>query len=85
MVEVMAAGVDGAADLVRGMPGVADTQVFGERLHVTLDGVEDGDVTRFAAALGTTRLAGAPLRGVSPTLEDVFIAKLTAKEAASAR
>lgn len=84
MVEVMAAGVAGAEDIVRGVPGVAGTQVFGERLHVTLDGTADEDVQRFTDGLGSTALSGAPTREVLPTLEDVFIAKLTGPDPTSA-
>jgi ABC-2 type transport system ATP-binding protein len=80
MVEVMAAGVADAADIVRGVPGVADTQVFGERLHVTLDGTTEADVQRFSDRLGGTALAHATMRAVQPTLEDVFIARLAAED-----
>jgi ABC-2 type transport system ATP-binding protein len=84
MVELIAHG-SGAADAVRGLPGVVDAQVFGERIHVTLDGDSEQSEHEFARALEQTALAGAAIRRVQPTLEDVFIARLSAeKEAARA-
>jgi ABC-2 type transport system ATP-binding protein len=80
MLELVAHGAE-AADIVRGLPGVADAQVFGERIHVTLTG-DAGDVEdRFTRALQTTRLAGVPVRRVQPSLEDVFIARLSGETA----
>ena len=76
MLELVAHGVD-AADIVRRLPGVSDAQVFGERLHVTLAGDAPDIEERFAQALQSTSLAGAPMRRVPPSLEDVFIARLS--------
>jgi len=76
MLEVIAPGA-AAADILRRLPGVVDAQVFGERVHVTLDhelgAIDEG----FRAALQETPLAGAPVRQVQPSLEDVFIAQLS--------
>jgi drug efflux transport system ATP-binding protein len=84
MVEIIAHGNE-AAEIVRGLPGVADAQVFGERIHVTLAGDSEESEERFARALTQTALAAAPIRRVQPSLEDVFIARLSAeKEAARA-
>jgi hypothetical protein len=70
------------------VPGVVDVQVFGERLHLTLapstEGAGDDAVERVARALASTDLAGASVRAVQPSLEDVFIATLSRKEKASA-
>jgi ABC-2 type transport system ATP-binding protein len=75
MLEVIAAGA--LSDELARLPGVADVQVFGERVHVTLaDGTETLEA-RFRAALADTPLAGAPVRRVQPSLEDVFIARLS--------
>jgi drug efflux transport system ATP-binding protein len=76
MLELVAHGAD-AADIVRRLPGVSDAQVFGERLHVTLAGDAPEIEERFAQALQSTTLAGAPMRRVQPSLEDVFIARLS--------
>ena len=76
MVEVIAPH-RASAEILRRLPGVVDAQLFGERIHVTLaDGGEDADA-RFKAALQATALSGAPVRSVQPSLEDVFIARLS--------
>jgi len=76
MLEVIAPG-RAAADILRGLPGVADAQVFGERVHVTLADGGEATEQRFRSALASTPLASAPLRVVPPSLEDVFIARLS--------
>ena len=84
IVEVMAPGRVDAADVARALPGVSDVQVFGERLHLTLDSESDEAVAAVARAIAATPLAGASVRAVPPSLEDVFIATLARKEQASA-
>ena len=79
LVEVIASGAARAVEVIRQIPGVADAQVFGERLHVTLADTDDRAVTRFAEALRATPLRDASIRPVPPSLEDVFIAQLAAK------
>jgi len=69
-----------AADIVRRLPGVADAQVFGERIHVTLERDDDAVENGFMRALQATPLAGMPARRVQPSLEDVFIARLSAEK-----
>jgi ABC-2 type transport system ATP-binding protein len=82
MLEVIAPGRI-AADVLRGLPGVVDAQVFGERVHVTLAGGDDAEAG-FRAALASTTLAQAPVRAVTPSLEDVFIARLSGGESVHA-
>jgi ABC-2 type transport system ATP-binding protein len=77
MLEVIAPGRE-SARILRSLPHVADAQLFGERVHVTLTDSEEGAEARFVAALGDTPLAGAPLRPIAASLEDVFIARLAA-------
>ena len=84
VIEVGGTAGTGAADLVRTLPGVTDSQVFGDRLHVTLQEGSDAAVRQFVAALRSTPLASAAVRRVPPSLEDVFIARLAGKEAAGA-
>jgi len=83
MLEVIAPG-RAAADILRGLPGVVDAQVFGERVHVTLGNVGDSAEAEFRAALASTPLARAPVRAVPPSLEDVFIARLAGAESSHA-
>jgi hypothetical protein len=70
--------------VARRLPGVSDVQVFGERLHLTLDSEADAAVDAVVRGIGGTPLAGAIVRAVPPSLEDVFIATLARKEQASA-
>jgi ABC-2 type transport system ATP-binding protein len=84
IVELIAPGVLDAAVVAKALPGVADVQVFGERLHLTLAVDGDGAVDAVARAVAQTPLAGAHVRAVPPSLEDVFIATLARKEQAGA-
>jgi len=79
MLEVIAPG-RAAADILRGLPAVVDAQVFGERVHVTLDDRGDDAEREFRAALASTPLANVPVRPVPPSLEDLFIARLSGGE-----
>jgi ABC-2 type transport system ATP-binding protein len=80
LVEVVAPGVAAAIDAVRVLPGVADAQAFGDRLHVRLSAADAGTVDAFSAALHRELLPGARVRGVEASLEDIFIATLEQKE-----
>jgi ABC-2 type transport system ATP-binding protein len=80
IVEIGSSGGWRLADVVASLPGVVNAQVFGERLHVTLQDMSAAGLERFAAALRATPLAGAALRLVPPSLEDVFIARLSEEE-----
>jgi ABC-2 type transport system ATP-binding protein len=83
MLEIIAPGRT-AADILRGLPGVVDAQVFGERIHVTLGNGGDDAESAFRAALASTPLARVPVRAVPPSLEDVFIARLSGAESSHA-
>ena len=76
MLEILAHGT-AAAESLRGLPCVHDAQVFGERIHITLDDDSPACEERFRAALRATSLADALIRSVQPSLEDVFIARLS--------
>ena len=52
-------------------------------VHVTLAG-DDGAEDEFRAALASTALAEAPVRAVTPSLEDVFIARISGGESVHA-
>ena len=79
VLEVSGARTD--VDIVRRLPGVTDAQIFGDRLHVTLAGTAGDAIERFTVELGRTPMAEASVRPVPPSLEDVFIARLSGKEA----
>jgi ABC-2 type transport system ATP-binding protein len=80
MLEVRARGEPDALDTIRGTPGVADVQVFGERLHVRLTDAGDEAVSRITAELQSTSLAHSTVRTVPASLEDVFIARLAEEQ-----
>ena len=83
VIEVVAEGAVAAAERLRTLPGVVDAQLFGDRVHVTLGGGSDETITRFAGRVENV-LRGAQVRPVLPSLEDVFIARLSAEENAGA-
>jgi len=77
MLEVSAEGSRPPIDALGRLPGVDDVQLFGDRAHVRLSG-ENGDaVRRVAAGLKEAGIAGAVVRAVPPSLEDVFIHLVT--------
>jgi ABC-2 type transport system ATP-binding protein len=76
MLEILAHGT-AAAESLRALPCVHDAQIFGERIHITLDDDSPACEERFRAALRATPFADAQVRSVQPSLEDVFIARLS--------
>ena len=61
-----------ARDLIRGLPGVLSTALFGNTVHAVLrDGAEARE--RVAGALREAGLSSEELRPVEPSLEDVFL------------
>ncbi|MCJ7630373.1 MAG: ABC transporter ATP-binding protein [Longimicrobiales bacterium] len=66
-------------DLIRGMPGVVSTALFGNSVHAVL--AEGGEaLMRLAEALVVAGLAADKVEPVEPTLEDVFLHLVRAKE-----
>jgi ABC-2 type transport system ATP-binding protein len=88
MVEIVAEPRRGAVSVLRGAPGVADVEAFGERLHASLpDEAPDraGEVaSRLAARLREAGLDVRSARPTTPSLEDVFIGRIRARESAAA-
>jgi len=82
LVEILATPRDRARQLLAARPEVADIEAFGERLHVTLRGVDPGAAhdasSRIAADLAAAGIEVQAARPVAPSLEDIFIAKLRA-------
>jgi len=76
MLEILAHGT-AAAESLRALPCVHDAQIFGERIHITLNDDSPACEERFRAALRATSLADAQVRSVQPSLEDVFIARIS--------
>ena len=65
-------------DLLAGMPGIDDVQLFGDRAHVRIlaRNVHDS-VQTLTKELRDRGIAGASVRAVPPSLEDVFIDLVT--------
>ena len=87
LVEIVAEPRRAAADALRATPGVADVQVFGERLHATLpSGAEEEGEEAASALASRLRAAGVKVlsaRPTTPSLEDVFIGRIRAREGAA--
>ncbi len=67
----------GARRVLRGDPAVRSVEVFGETLHALVDSAEAA-IPKLRASLAGARIDGAVLQRVAPTLEDAFVARLTA-------
>ena len=80
VMEVIASERDRVTRVIRQLPGVADVQLFGERIHVRLLPQSPfADSDRLAAELTSAGVPVDSIRRVPPSLEDVFIARV-AKE-----
>ena len=75
--------VRAARDAAAGVPGVAHATVFGEWLHVTVTG-EDDVAGRLDAALRAAGCAVHERRPLEPSLEDVFMDRVSEADAAGA-
>jgi ABC-2 type transport system ATP-binding protein len=88
MVELVAEPRRRAAELLRRARGVAEVEVFGERLHATLPGADPAGARSEADTLAEAlREAGVLVHSARPTvpsLEDVFIGRIRARDAAAA-
>ena len=83
--EVIVASSREALDRLSGQKDITSAQVFGDRLHVWIDHGDREFATRsVTAALSAAALTPQSVRAIVPSLEDVFIARITAKSAGSA-
>jgi ABC-2 type transport system ATP-binding protein len=84
MVEVVAEPRRRAVELLRTTPGVAEVEVFGERLHAMLPAAAAGsgvqEARRLADALQAAGVEVRSARPAVPSLEDVFIGRLRARD-----
>ncbi len=88
IIELLARPKRRAAELLLRLGGVTEVESFGERLHATLSGVAAADAElaalRLAKALAAEGIEVESARASQPSLEDIFIARIRAREAASA-
>jgi ABC-2 type transport system ATP-binding protein len=81
IVEVVADEAERVTEAVRAVPGVEDVQMFGARAHVRVGDPRDADpARRIGEALAARRVAVRSMRLVPPSLEDVFIARLSSPD-----
>ena len=84
LVEILAEPRHQALEVLRATPGVAEVEVFGERLHARLPEVPlaagRDAAERLAATLRDAGLAVVSARPTLPSLEDVFINRIRARE-----
>jgi ABC-2 type transport system ATP-binding protein len=75
--EIMVPEPRTAKDVLADEGDVAGVQVFGDRLHVWMQG-DDAEAAgaRLAAAAGRAAIQATAIRPIVPSLEDVFIAKV---------
>ena len=80
VIEVIAPDRDRAMTVLERLSGVADVQVFGDRVHVRLEpGAQLSDPDQITAALRHADVSVESVRRMPASLEDVFIARV-AKE-----
>jgi len=70
-------------DLIRGLPGVVGTALFGNSVHVVLSDGEEGR-RRVAEALTSAGLSPEKVEPLEPSLEDVFLHLVGREEEAGA-
>ena len=77
VMEVIAENRDRMTDVIEGLPGVVDVQLFGERAHVRLEPQSPlSDPDHLLAALRQASVEPESVRRVPTSLEDVFIAQV---------
>ena len=86
IVEVLARPKRRAVELLKAHPEVSEVEAFGERLHATLPEVKADEAgpwgERLAAELRAAGLQVEQSRAVLPSLEDIFITRIRARDAA---
>ena len=66
--------LDGALDLIKQLPGVAEAAVFGDGLHVAVTRARGDGAGHRRDPEGASHRPVAPHRAGPPSLEDAFIA-----------
>jgi ABC-2 type transport system ATP-binding protein len=82
VIEVVTDEADRVVEVVAGIVGVDDVQMFGARAHVRVSDAQPEDtLERIRQQLSNAGVAPRSTRFIPPTLEDVFIARLGAADA----
>ena len=74
--EVIVADHRRAPDVLTGIDGVNDVQMFGERAHVRMDRAGADAIQLLSSRLTAAGLEAVSVRPIATSLEAVFIAKL---------
>ena len=75
--EVVVAEPRQARDILAPIPEIAGVQVFGDRLHVWMDGPDAPQAERRLEQIaGSAAIGATQIRRIVPSLEDVFISKV---------
>jgi ABC-2 type transport system ATP-binding protein len=86
IVEILARPKRRALELLRQVPEVTEIEAFGERLHATLADVPAREAGRWSetlrAGLAAQGVDVEQARGVTPSLEDIFISRIREREGA---
>lgn len=77
MIELVAEPRDAAIEAVGQIAGVRDVQAFGDRLHIRLKPDASLSADALAQVLAAKHIKVAGARAIPPSLEDVFIDKVT--------
>jgi ABC-2 type transport system ATP-binding protein len=78
LVEVVVADARTALERLRAHAGAHNVQLFGDRLHVWLDAQDEAIASdEFSELAASAAIAPTSVRRIVPSLEDVFISKLT--------
>lgn len=89
MIEILAHPKRRAMEILAARPEVRDVEAFGERVHVTLPRIDGSAATTWteqvSADLRTLGLEVLSARPIPHSLEDVFIARIQAREAEAAQ
>jgi ABC-2 type transport system ATP-binding protein len=80
VIEILATPRRLAVEALQARPGLDDLQTFGERLHASFRGVSPAGAPELAASISSELTARgievASVRAITPSLEDIFIARL---------
>ena len=86
VLEILALPKRKAAEILAGHPSIADIESFGERLHASVPSLSPDQSAKLADELGTSlRNEGLDVKSIrvaSPSLEDIFIAKIRSEDVA---
>ncbi len=79
VIEVVCRASQEALEVVEGVPGVREAALFGAALHAVVEDASEAEAA-VRAALESAGLGVASVRRIAPTLEDVFVSLIEARD-----